>query len=402
MVGENRIDGMRPDAPELAPFGPLAIGVTTVELVAQGRIDVVHAGEGALPRHDRRLTVEVWYPAARNAIGGSYENVVLRDGRKTANLHGRAVRNAPPLRPSTGDGYPLIIISHGYPGNRFLMSHLAENLATKGFVVAAIDHRDSTYDDPAYLSGNGFGSTLVNRPLDQLFVLNEMARLSGEAGLLDGMVDASHTGIIGYSMGGYGALVTAGAGVSAAAVEMASDMEGGVPDGLLAMHLAGSDSHKAMLDPRVRAVMPVAPWGMHRGIWEVSALGDVTVPVLLVAGSADDTSGYEDGVRAIYQGLDNCERYLLTFELAGHNVAAPIPAPVESMERVDWLDFVPFEHYADPVWDTVRMNNIAQHYATAFFSCYLKEQPGMAEILADGSAIAGTVMASSKPLKAGH
>ncbi|MEZ5791977.1 MAG: hypothetical protein R3D34_14755 [Nitratireductor sp.] len=44
------------------------------------------------------------------------------------------------------------------------------------------------------------------------------------------------------------------------------------------------------------------------------------------------------------------------------------------MKRVDWLDFVPFEHYADPVWDTVRMNNIAQHYATAFFSLHLKHE----------------------------
>jgi len=35
-----------------------------------------------------------------------------------------------------------VIISHGYPGNRFLLSHLAENLASKGFVVAAPDHPD--------------------------------------------------------------------------------------------------------------------------------------------------------------------------------------------------------------------------------------------------------------------
>ena len=27
------------------------------------------------------------------------------------------------------------------------MSHLCENLASKGFVVVAIDHKDSTYDD---------------------------------------------------------------------------------------------------------------------------------------------------------------------------------------------------------------------------------------------------------------
>jgi hypothetical protein len=36
------------------------------------------------------------------------------------------------------------------------------------------------------------------------------------------------------------------------------------------------------------------------------------------------------------------------------------------------LDFIPFEHYADAVWDTTRMNNIAQHFSTAFFDMHLK------------------------------
>ena len=76
-------------------------------------------------------------------------------------------------RPSkAGRPFPLVIISHGYPGNRFLMSHIGENLASKGFVTVSIDHKDSTYDDQ-----KAFGSTLYNRPFDQLFVLNEIDRL---------------------------------------------------------------------------------------------------------------------------------------------------------------------------------------------------------------------------------
>ena len=31
-----------------------------------------------------------------------------------------------------------------------------------------------------------------------------------------------------------------------------------------------------------------------------------------------------------------------------------------------------YTHYADPVWDTTRMNNILQHFATAHFDRYLK------------------------------
>ena len=40
-------------------------------------------------------------------------------------------------------------------------------------VVVAIDHPESTYDDQ-----QTFASTLYNRPFDQLFILNEMARLA--------------------------------------------------------------------------------------------------------------------------------------------------------------------------------------------------------------------------------
>ena len=81
------------------------------------------------------------------------------------------------------------------------MSHLAENLASKGFVTVSIDHKDSTYDDQ-----KPFASTLYNRAFDQLFVLNEMERLGrpGSGSFLAGRLDASRTGIVGYSMGGYG------------------------------------------------------------------------------------------------------------------------------------------------------------------------------------------------------
>ena len=31
-------------------------------------------------------------------------------------------------------------------------------------------------------------------------------------------------------------------------------------------------------------------------------------------------------------------------------------------------------HYADAVWDSVRMNNILDHFATAFFELFVKGQ----------------------------
>ncbi len=49
-----------------------------------------------------------------------------------------------------------------------------------------------------------------------------------------------------------------------------------------------------------------------------------------------------------------------------------MPAPEESWAVSETLGWAPFEHYADPVWDTVRMNNIAQHFVTAFLDLHLE------------------------------
>ena len=364
MSHNNRIDLIRPDAPALAKHGEHAIGVRTLEVVNRNQVDVLKAAAGQEPpRYDRKLTLEVWYPAeAQGSQSGAYRGVLLRDGKTQVTLHGKAVRDAAPKQAAAA--YPLVLVSHGYPGNRFLLSHLAENLATKGYVVAAIDHADSTYADQGK-----FGSTLVNRPLDQLFVLNAVDQLSKESGhFLNGLVDASRTGLIGYSMGGYGAVITAGAGVTKEAVAY----DAGVPQGMLGVHLAGSETHAKLRDERIKAVVAIAPWGMQRGFWNQEGLSKITTPILYVAGSKDDVSGYETGVRALYTGTVNADRYLLTFENANHNAAAPIPAPVESWQMAEGVTSPPFNHYADPVWDTARMNNIAQHFATAFLGRYVK------------------------------
>ncbi|KFC62085.1 putative dienelactone hydrolase [Devosia sp. LC5] len=372
LAQENRIDLIRPDAPELAVQGELAVGVRTIELTNPGEIDILKVAAGKdLPTYDRPLTVEVWYPAVDGGAPTPYEGVYLRDGETQVTLHGRATRDVEPKPAAEGGAYPLVIISHGYPGNRFLLSHLAENLATKGYVVASIDHTDSTYIDQG-----AFGSTLVNRALDQKFVLNEMARLAEEdGGFLSGLLDAGNTAIIGYSMGGYGAVISAGGGLTQAAMEFSVEKT-------LAVHLAGSESYADLPDERVKAVIAIAPWGMNRDLWDAEGLKGIHKPIFYMAGSADDVSLYEDGTKKIYEMSVNApERYLLTFADANHNAAGPIPAPVESWTVSEKLGRAPFDHYADAVWDSVRMNNIAQHFATAFLGKHLKGDASMSDYL---------------------
>jgi len=367
-AADNRIDVVTPMAPELAAFGTYAVGARTLTVTDQNRPDVLRTKQGEpTARYARSLVLEVWYPAARagagsRSTGGEYR-AIMRDPAVTVTLRGQARRDAPPLQ--GGRPVPLVILSHGYPGNRFLMSHLGENLASKGYVVVSIDHTESTYDD-----AQAFASTLYNRSLDQLFVLRELARLGTHASgsFLAGLVDASRTGLIGYSMGGYGVVNVIGGGYRAAA----ASLPGAPPNQLLLERSAGNSAYTASMDPRIMAAVAIGPWGMPAGVWDAAGLSGIRTPTLFVAGSVDEVSGYDTGTRAIFRAAVNTDRYLLTFLNAGHNAGAPIPAPAESHAFSEALKSFPFTHYADPVWDTQRMNNILAHFVTAHFDVQLK------------------------------
>jgi len=256
-IAENRIDTQLPGSPELAAYGDYKTGVRTLDVVNPDQIDILQLDNAEplpdpLPTYDRPLTLEIWYPADAAATGDTTLRAYLRDAVTEVELQGQSIRDAAPVM---NDGpFPLVILSHGYPGNRYLMSHLADNLASKGYVVVSIDHTDSTYRTQA-----AFGSTLVNRSLDQIFVLNQIEQLSADSGsFLSGLVDANNTAVIGYSMGGYGAVITAGAGVT----QLSIDYSFGAPHGQLAVHKAGSSSHNALIDDRIRTAVAFAPWGM--------------------------------------------------------------------------------------------------------------------------------------------
>jgi predicted dienelactone hydrolase len=235
---------------------------------------------------------------------------------------------------------------------------LGENLASKGYVVASIDHTDSTYADKA-----AFGSTLYNRPLDTAFVMQAMADYA----------DITHTAIIGYSMGGYGALIAGGAGLAEAA--MAEEVV--PPQGILRQHLTPH------VDPRLKAIIPIGAWGRQMGAWNAAGMAGLRVPALIVAGSADAVSGYDNGMRLIFTESTGTTRHLLTYIDAAHNAGAPIPPPWEAWQASPHLDFMPFDHYGDAVWDSVRMNNILQHFVTAFLDLHLKGRADMAAYLTE-------------------
>ena len=367
----NRIDQIRSDAPALAAYGPFDIGVQTQQFKNPAQWDMVNAKpDQVMPTYDRPLTAEIWYPgqadaAAKNA--GEYK-VFFRDGKTQITLHGRALRDAMPAR-SKGP-YPLVIMSHGYPGNRFLMSPIAENLASKGYVVVSIDHTDSTYSDQG-----AFSSTLRNRHLDVSFVIDEMVKANRNAASpFKDLIDENRMGLIGYSMGGYGVINKLGGGYSEKATKFPN-----LPQDSLNPLLSANPDFAKRRDPRIKAAVAFAPWGWNQGFWDEEGLKGIQTPLLFIAGSVDDVSGYAPGVRNIYEGSIHSDRYLLTFENANHNAGAPMPPPQEAWKPVPWLNnLIPAAHYIDPVWDNVRMNNISQHFIAAFLGKHLEKDTAKA------------------------
>ncbi|MFT5884731.1 MAG: putative dienelactone hydrolase [Arcticibacterium sp.] len=357
-----------PDAPELAVRGEYKIGVRTMTLINKNQIDVLNTKDGVDPTYDRDFKVEVWYPATLKE--GEKDLVSYNEMMGSGNdpkrplipftFQGRAARDADAV--SSAGSFPLVIVSHGYVGTRYIMSYLCENLASKGYVVVAIDHKESTFID-----GAGFHSTLLNRPKDVKFVLNEMEAFGNKDTFLKGLIDASNTAIIGYSMGGYGVLNVAGAGYSGMLEKTFKAISGG--SSAVSSLIYENEAYRKTVDPRIKAVVAFAPWGMERGAWDSTSLRGLQVPTFFIVGSQDDISGYEKGVKAIFEGAVNAERYLLTYANARHNVASN-PAPPESLEP--GLHFDEYYRYAEPSWDKRRMNNINNHFLTAFLGTKLK------------------------------
>ena len=111
-----------------------------------------------------------------------------------------ALRDAPPA-----DGrFPLIPLSHGDGGHRLSQHDLATSLARHGFIVVVVTHPGDSDRDPAAWRGD---RSLVGREYD--------LRAALDAVLADPVfgahVDRDRIGVAGFSLGGYTALLLAGA-----------------------------------------------------------------------------------------------------------------------------------------------------------------------------------------------
>lgn len=340
------------EMPELSGIGRYPVGTVSEELELG----------------DRKIGLRLWFPARpeSDATRQLYRHKRAVPGQQVLEIaeQGRALAPAQAL---TGQRFPLIVMSHGYGGWAEHMSRLGETLASRGYVVASIDHRDLPFSDVASFA-TSFGSVLVNRSSDQQAVLKAILDRSVANSSVAGMVDPNAIGVLGYSMGGYGAITTAGVPL---------DPDAPAYRQFPREALAALPRPDPALAGQIDAVVALAPWGAQPEamVWRDQDLAALKTPVLLIDGDQDDVVDFDKGVKRLFGTTSGSDRYLLIYREAAHNIAGnPVNLP-------EGADFPAIEFLTDPVWRKERIEAINVHFISAFFDLHLKQDQAMRRYL---------------------
>lgn len=237
IAASSATDPAQSSAPGTLPpvTGPFAVGKVTVHWTDESRVEPLS------PNYEpRELMVDIWYPAepsnaapANYLDGAAYERAMgterfqnffreaseaVRQGVKTG-----ALASAPYAR-SAKRG-PVLIFSPGGGMIREIYAAQFEDLASHGYVVAAISHpydaivtlfpdgRQIAYSDKRWpttpsVEGEANLNQLGWHANDIRFVLDELTRanLAGSPTLpFAGHLDLNHVGAFGHSIGGMAA-----------------------------------------------------------------------------------------------------------------------------------------------------------------------------------------------------
>ncbi|WFB05989.1 alpha/beta hydrolase [Streptomyces sp. LX-29] len=233
------------------PTGPYAVGRDTLHLVDRDRRDPWVPTAGS-----RELMVGMFYPALPRG-GRPARYATVEEARLLLEAYGldgvfppetlsaTATHGRFGARPVRGR-HPLVVLSPGWGASAYTLTGLAEDLASRGYVVAAVDHAyesvGSAFPDGRTLTcvacdaartEEDLVAATAGRGADVSFVLD---RLTGPrpAWRHAGLIDRKRIGMAGHSLGGASAAATmAGDRRVRAGVNVDGAFHDGVPvDGL--------------------------------------------------------------------------------------------------------------------------------------------------------------------------
>lgn len=202
------------------PTGSNAVGTQVMDLVDPKRSDPF-LSNGA----HRELLVRFWYPASAGQACARADYAspqVWSDFSRLLGISLPHVTTNSCWNASMADGvHPVALFTHGYTGTFTDYTFLFEDLASRGYVVASVDH---TFEATAVefpdgrLARSVLGSHLGNsmradadamdfavsvRLKDLQFVLNSLASInSSTVGPFAGKLDMSRVALAGHSLGG--------------------------------------------------------------------------------------------------------------------------------------------------------------------------------------------------------
>jgi hypothetical protein len=214
-----------------APTGAHAVGRASYDWIDPTRAELYSVETPG----QRELVVWVWYPAAPEPSGSpavyfpdSWTSTVEFLGVEIGGLQCHSVPDAPLA--SGGQRFPVLVLSpSGFPP--LLLSALAEELASHGYVVVGVNHTYETtvtvFNDgrvvpvnPAAIAGALGAQTgshedvfrarrevCMNKAIDLAFVADQIQHLDAVPGSrFAGRLDLNRVGGLGHSFGGNAAL----------------------------------------------------------------------------------------------------------------------------------------------------------------------------------------------------
>lgn len=218
--------------------------------------------------------------------------------------------------------FPLILLSHGTGGNRISQMWLACEIASTGYIVAAVNHFGNTLDNkiPEYFV------KVWHRPLDISFVIDNLLTHS----TFSPRIDTAKIGMAGFSLGGYTTIALAGGIIDYKMLkEYSGTAEGknefNVPElgdvsKLITTEIIeeGNGAFRYLKDERISAFVAMAP-AIGQGFQDESQFSFVNSPVLIIGAENDKRAPVNTNAKH-YKNLIKSSEYIELEGKAGHYI----------------------------------------------------------------------------------